>query len=53
MDATEFCMMCFTHGEFSAEDSFLCPECYAEATRVAIATSLNDDEEGEGNSAGS
>ena len=46
MEATEYCMMCFTHGEFSAEDSFLCPECCASATGVAIATPF-DDEEGD------
>ena len=44
MNATEFCLMCDRFGEFSAEDSFLCPECYAEATGVAIATPSDDDE---------
>ena len=48
MDSVEYCMMCFTHGEFSAEDSFLCPECHASATGVPIPTPFDDDGRREG-----
>lgn len=44
METNSYCQWCGTHGEFIAEDSFLCPECYAAANGLAIAKPFGDDE---------
>ena len=46
VEYVEYCRRCGQFGFFTAEDSFLCPECHASATGVAIATPF-DDEEGD------
>lgn len=42
---TSYCTFCGTHGEFSADDDFLCPECYARTNGLAIAKPFAADED--------
>jgi len=48
MDASEYCALCFCHGEFPAEDNFFCPDCTRWMMTGTVAKPSDDEDDDDG-----